>query len=137
LLPLDPFKLPGSFSFAAQYDYFGLNLNNTFVLRSVGPDGRANIGCSPQGFNCFCVRGVDCLVANGLEGCGLTHGVVSAIGTELDSFGVIDNLEDAFAFGSVNYSPTNGIASWGDLLRLESILLGPEPTPHVSHWNLY
>jgi prepilin-type N-terminal cleavage/methylation domain-containing protein len=58
-VPNDPFKNNGGFT--AQYDYFGLDLRDVFVMRSLGPDGVAAVGCEQTGFNCSCSV-ADCLV---------------------------------------------------------------------------
>jgi len=115
-VPYDPFKNNGGFT--AQYDYFGLDLRDTFVLRSLGPDGISAIGCEVGGFDCACAPGT-CLVAgegdNG--GPGLNRRYVGATDTW---FGCANcgTLIEALRVGTCVYSPTNGTKSDGDLYRV-------------------
>jgi len=114
-VPSDPFKNQGGFN--AQYDYFGLDLRDTFVLRSLGPDGVAAVGCEVGGFNCACAGPGDCLVAgNGSkDGPSLGRKYDGAQDTQFGCLGC-GTLAEALRVGT--YSPTNGTKSDGDIWRL-------------------
>lgn len=116
-VPSDPFKNNGGFT--AQYDYFGLDLRDTFVLRSLGPDGIAAVGCDVGGFDCACTQ-PNCLVAGdgGNGGPGLNaRGFDGATDTFFGCAGC-GTLAEALRVGTCAYSPTNGTKSDGDLWRL-------------------
>ena len=116
-VPIEPFKNNGGFN--AQYDYFGLDLRDTFVLRSLGPDGISAIGCEVGGFDCTCPRAT-CLVAGagGNGGPGLNaRGFDGAVDTLFGCLGC-GTLAEALRVGTATYSPTNGTKSDGDLFRL-------------------
>ena len=109
--PFDPFKMDGSFPIdLAQYDYFGLNLDSEFVLRSLGPDRVAAVGCGPSGFRCGCQRGLDCV---GLE----ENLFLAHIGFEICGEGEPSTLNEALHVCTAVFSPTNGCGSSGDLFR--------------------
>ncbi|MCA9437110.1 MAG: prepilin-type N-terminal cleavage/methylation domain-containing protein [Candidatus Omnitrophica bacterium] len=117
-VPNDPFKNNGGFT--AQYDYFGLDLRDTFVLRSLGPDGIAAVGCEVGGFDCACAE-ASCLV---FGNAGKDRPTLS--GRKFDPatdtvFGCdgCGTLSEALRVGSVVYSPTNGTKSDGDIFRFQ------------------
>jgi len=118
-VPNDPFKNNGGFS--AQYDYFGLDLRDTFVLRSLGPDGIAAIGCEVGGFDCACAPASNCVVFGDgdkgrptLSGRSFDPSIDTAFGC--DGCGT---LSEALRVGTVVYSPTNGTKSDGDIFRFQ------------------
>jgi hypothetical protein len=115
--PSDPFKNNGGFT--AQYDYFGLDLRDTFVLRSLGPDGIAAIGCEVGAFDCACAA-ANCLVAGSGGGGGPSLNARGFDGSIDTAFGCLDcgTLAEALRVGTCVYSPTNGTKSDGDLWRL-------------------
>ena len=117
-VPSDPFKNNGGFT--AQYDYFGLDLRDTFVLRSLGPDGIAAIGCEVGGFNCACADAACVVFGDG------DKDRPSLAGRKFDPtqdtvFGCdgCGTLSEALRVGTVVYSPTNGTKSDGDVFRFQ------------------
>jgi prepilin-type N-terminal cleavage/methylation domain-containing protein len=120
-VPLDPFK--GSGTFASQYDYFGINLRDTFVIRSLGPDGEADAGCGDNAFNCDCDRAAGACLAIGNEDKGDGPGLSQSRPTPgVDLCGGspnCKNLTDALKWGTAVYAPTNGTKSSGDLWRFQ------------------
>lgn len=132
-VPLDPFKNDGGFN--SQYDYFGVNLRDTFVFRSLGPDGIAAVGCGAQGFRCNCNRSANPGAANaclawkggsekGGPSLSQTSGNVTIPGTEFCTASQTTKgcktLADALRIGVCAYSPTNGTKSPGDLWKSEN-----------------
>lgn len=115
-VPIDPFKNDGSFN--SQYDYFGMNLRDTFVLRSLGPDGIAAVGCEDGGFNCDCAAG-SCLSFGGDEKSGpsLNQTISSLGGSFCLTTQNCPDLAAALKIGICVYSPTNGTKSPGDIWR--------------------
>ncbi len=114
-VPLDPFKNDGGFN--AQYDYFGVNLRDTFVFRSLGPDGIAQVGCGTDGFRCKnCKRGTTsgtiCVdQSDAWKSTPLAEFCLTAQAKGCKS------VADALRIGICVYSPTNGTKSAGDLWR--------------------
>lgn len=117
-VPSDPFKNNGGFT--AQYDYFGLDLRDTFVLRSLGPDGIAAIGCEQGGFYCDC-QTANCVVFGDGEKDRPTLSGRKFNPTQDTVFGCAGcgTLSEALRVGTVVYSPTNGTKSDGDIFRFQ------------------
>ncbi len=130
VIPRDPFKENGEFE-RSQYEYFGINLMEEFVLRSLGPDGTADIGCEVNGFNCGCIE-ADCLQL------GSTLPGRRVFDMSVDSnFGCpgCTTLNEALRLGEAVYSPTNGVESRGDLFFTSAE--GNPGVSKVSHWEVY
>jgi len=109
-VPLDPFKNSGDFN--SQYDYFGLNLSSEYVLRSLGPDRDADVGCHDAGFDCDCSS-----MCFQLGSSDPSRRVFDpAIDVEFECPGC-QTLEEALHMGGAVYSPTNGSESTGDIFR--------------------
>lgn len=114
-IPLDPFKNDGGFN--AQYDYFGVNLRDTFVFRSLGPDGISQVGCDPTGFRCAnCKRGTTSgtICVDQSEAWKTSPPTDFCITAQAKG---CKSLADALRIGVCVYSPTNGTKSTGDLWR--------------------
>jgi prepilin-type N-terminal cleavage/methylation domain-containing protein len=114
-IPLDPFKNDGGFN--AQYDYFGVNLRDTFVFRSLGPDGISQVGCDTTGFRCkSCKRGTTSgtICVDQSEAWKTTPPTDFCIAAQAKG---CKSLADALRIGVCVYSPTNGTKSTGDLWR--------------------
>jgi prepilin-type N-terminal cleavage/methylation domain-containing protein len=115
-IPLDPFKNDGGFN--AQYDYFGVNLRDTFVFRSLGPDGVAQVGCEAGGFRCK-----TCKSSSTSATTACVDKSEAWKTTPPDQFCLAAqakgcrSLTDALRIGICVYSPTNGTKSSGDLWR--------------------
>jgi prepilin-type N-terminal cleavage/methylation domain-containing protein len=114
-VPLDPFKNDGGFN--AQYGYFGVNLRDTFVFRSLGPDGISQVGCDTNGFRCkSCKRGTSTgmICVDQSEAWKTTPPSDFCITAQAKG---CKSLADALRIGICVYSPTNGTKSSGDLWR--------------------
>ncbi|MCB9784375.1 MAG: prepilin-type N-terminal cleavage/methylation domain-containing protein [Candidatus Omnitrophica bacterium] len=129
-IPRDPFKNDGE-SLNAQFDYFGLNLSEEFVLRSVGPDGVSDAGCGFGGFNCPCAESQCLQLGTGVA----NRRVFNAASDSQFGCSGCTTLEEALTFGNIVYSPTNGVASLGDLFQLSSE--GNPGVTSVEEWQLY
>lgn len=129
-IPRDPFKEGGSLS-RSQYEYFGLSLSGEFVLRSLGPDGAAAVGCELGGFNCGCSE-VECLRLGEVSVSGRTYN--PGIDAQFECDGCL-SLDSALRFGGAVYSPTNGVESSGDLFRTSSD--GDPGLPRVANWKFF
>lgn len=115
-VPLDPFKNDGGFN--AQYDYFGVNLRDTFIFRSLGPDGIPAV--SAIGANGFrsdtCTSSGTATTACLDKSEAWTSTPPSEFCTTAQAKGC-RSLADALRIGICVYSPTNGTKSSGDLWR--------------------
>jgi len=130
-IPRDPFKENGELV-RSQFDYFGLNLREEFVLRSIGPDGAADVGCEISGFQCACIESECLQLGTGLSNRRVFDGGVDA---SFECAGCA-TLDEALRVGNIVYSPTNGVDSRGDLFQISSDG-NPSIGSDVAGWQIH
>jgi hypothetical protein len=122
-LPFDPFKPTAQPAPSHTYDFFALDVRSEFVIRGLGPDRDADVGCAPSGLACGCAT-EDCPRLTALGG---SHSYNSAAKTEFQCPGC-GTYEEALRYGGCAYSPTNGAESSGDLFLTSLETQPPDPS---------